>query len=115
MYSEVALVLVSSRTQVQAEITFGTIFPFLMTMLLLNLKLALGITLTIFLVLFYLLGMLMFRHISIFQKNIFFYKHKQNISFLYLICTKHLTNSFDSFDKKLNVKSVYLYLSMLYF
>ena len=38
--------------------------------------------------------------------------HKQNISFQYLISNEYLINSFNSFDKNLNAKSVYLVIVM---
>ena len=41
--------------------------------------------------------------------------HKQNIYFPYLLSNKYLINSLDSFDKNLNAKSVYLFLSMYCF
>ena len=41
--------------------------------------------------------------------------HKYNISFPYLISNKYLINLFDIFDKNLNVKSVYFFLSVSVF
>ena len=87
------------------------------TVSLLTLKLALGIALIIFLFLFHLLGndTPIFCHFSISQKNSSLYMHKHNIFSPYLISNKTLISRFDSFEKSLNVKSVYLFLSMLLF
>ena len=86
------------------------------TISLLTLKLALGIALIRFLFLFHLLGKdtPIFCHFSISQKNSLFHIQKHNISFLYLISNKNLINWFNNLDKNLNVKSVYLFLSMLF-
>ena len=48
------------------------------------------------------------------SQNSLFYMHKHNISFPYIRSNKYLKNSCDSSDKNLNVKSVYLFLSVLF-
>ena len=80
------------------------------TVSLLTLKLALGIALIHFPFSVWSFGKRYTDTLSVIsQKNSSFYMHKYNISFPYVIPNKNLISWLDSFDKNLNVKSVYFF------
>ena len=61
------------------------------------------------------LNFLFLFHFSISQKNSLFYMHNRHVSFPCLMSNKYLINLFDSLDWNLDVKSAYIFLSMLWF